>query len=56
MMRFQFTPGPAHLMPDPDDMYGGFPTSETDLRVRIDNPQHAGTGLLEYLRILKGRR
>lgn len=56
MMRFQFTPGPAHLMPDPEAMHGGFPTSETDLRVRIDNPQHAGTGLLEYLRILKARR
>lgn len=56
MMRFQFTPGPAHLMPDPDNMYGGFATSETDLRVRIDTPQHAGTALLEYLRILKGRQ
>ena len=56
MMRFQFTPGPAHLMPDPEAMHGGFPTSETDLRVRIDNPQHAGTGLLEYLRILRARR
>ncbi|MGC4095137.1 MAG: hypothetical protein QM756_45905 [Polyangiaceae bacterium] len=56
MMRFQYLPGPAHLMPDPDTMSGGFPTSETDLRVRIDNPQHVGTGLLEYLRILEHRR
>ncbi len=52
MMRFQFVPGPAHLMPDPEAMYGGFPTSETDLRVRIDTPQHAGTGLLAYLKLL----
>ncbi|MFZ5891828.1 MAG: hypothetical protein ACOY0T_12300 [Myxococcota bacterium] len=56
MMRFQFVPGPAHLMPDPATMHGAFPTSETDLRVRIDNPQHVGTGLLEYLRILNARR
>lgn len=56
MMRFQFTPGPAHLMPDPDTMHGAFPTSETDLRVRIDNPQHVGTGLLEYLQLLNARR
>jgi hypothetical protein len=55
MMRFQFMPGPAHLMADPGAMHGGFPTSETDLRVRIDNPQHAGTGLLEYLRLLNAR-
>jgi len=55
MMHFQFMPGPTHLMADPEAMHGGFPTSETDLRVRIDNPQHAGTGLLEYLRLLKAR-
>jgi hypothetical protein len=49
LLRSQFLPGPTHLMPDPDGMYGGFPASETDFRVRIDFPQHAAIGILDYL-------
>ncbi|HET9953592.1 MAG TPA: hypothetical protein VFQ61_03765, partial [Polyangiaceae bacterium] len=57
LMRYQFLPGPMHLMRDPERMYGGVPASETDFRVRIDYPQHAGTGLLAYLKQLEqGRR
>jgi hypothetical protein len=51
LLRSQFLPGPAHLMPDPDAMFGAFPASETDLRVRIDYPQHAAAGILEYLQL-----
>lgn len=51
LMRFQLLPGPAHLMPRPELMLGGIPTSDIDLRVRIDYPQHAGTGLLKYLKL-----
>jgi hypothetical protein len=53
LMRFQLTPGPAHLMPAPSLMHGGVPASPVDLRVRIDYPQHAGTALLHYLRLLE---
>jgi hypothetical protein len=53
LMRFQLRPGPAHLMPDPKAMHGGFPATPTDLHVRIDYPQHAGTALLHFLRILE---
>ena len=53
LMHFQFRPGPRHLMPSPALMHGGFPTTPTDLRVRIDHPQHAGTALLHYLRQLE---
>jgi hypothetical protein len=53
LMRFQLSPGPRHLMPEPDKMHGGVPASPVDLRVRIDYPQHAGTALLHYLRLLE---
>jgi hypothetical protein len=56
LMRFQLTPGPAHLMPAPSLMHGGVPASPVDLRVRIDYPQHAGTALLHYLRLLEQGR
>jgi len=53
LMHFQLRPGPRHLMPSPALMNGGFPMTPTDLRVRIDYPQHAGTALLHYLRLLE---
>jgi hypothetical protein len=53
LMRFQLTPGPRHLMPAPSQMHGGVPASPVDLKVRIDYPQHAGTALLHYLRLLE---
>jgi hypothetical protein len=53
MLRFQLLPGPRHLMPLPGRMHGGVPASPVDLRVRIDYPQHAGTALLHYLRLLE---
>jgi hypothetical protein len=52
LLRSQFLPGPAHLMPDPDAMFGGFPASETDFHVRIDFPQHAAIGILHYLQLI----
>jgi hypothetical protein len=56
LMRFQLTPGPRHLMPAAPLMRGGVPASPVDLRVRIDYPQHAGTALLHYLRLLEQGR
>jgi hypothetical protein len=48
LLRYQYTPGPAYLMPDPRALAGGFPGSPVDLHVRIDYPQHAGGALLRY--------
>jgi hypothetical protein len=56
LMRFQFEPGPQQVMRAPGFMRGGIPTTTTDYRVRIDNPQHAGTGLLGYLKVLEAER
>jgi len=55
MLRQQLLPGPKHLLFDSAVMRGGVPTSETDLRVRIDYPQHAGTAWIAYLRYLEVR-
>ncbi|MEP7049630.1 MAG: prenyltransferase/squalene oxidase repeat-containing protein [Pseudomonadota bacterium] len=48
LLRYQYTPGPAYLMPDPRAVSGGFPGSLVDQHVRIDYPQHAGGALLRY--------
>lgn len=48
LFRYQFSPGPAYLMPDPRAVAGGFPGSAVDLHVRIDYPQHGGGALLKY--------
>jgi hypothetical protein len=48
LLRYQYTPGPSYLMPDPRALIGGFPGSPIDLHVRIDYPQHAGGALLRY--------
>ena len=52
LLRYQFTPGPTYLMPDPRAVAGGFPGSSIDLQVRIDYPQHAGGALLRYWELL----
>jgi len=48
LLRYQFTPGPTHLMPNAPRVNGGFPGSPIDLHVRIDYPQHAAGALLRY--------
>jgi hypothetical protein len=53
IIRHQFLPGPIHLMPEPQRLAGGIPGSPTDLGVRIDYPQHAGSAMLRYLRYLE---
>jgi hypothetical protein len=56
LMHFQLEPGPQHVMTAPAVMRGGIPNTPTDFHVRIDNPQHAGTGLLKYLKLLEERK
>jgi hypothetical protein len=53
LLRYQLNPGPAHLMPLGAWMRGAFPNTPTDLRVRIDYPQHAGTAIIKYLKLLE---
>jgi hypothetical protein len=55
MLRFQLNPGPSEVMVNPGMVRGGFPNTPTDLDVRIDNPQHAGTALIGYLKQLEQR-
>lgn len=55
LMRFQLLPGPEQVMKAPRFMRGAIPNTPTDFTVRIDNPQHAGTGLLHYLKVLEAR-
>jgi len=51
LLRYQFVPGPAYLMPDPRSASGGVPGSPVDLHVRIDYPQHAGDAWLRYIEL-----
>ena len=55
LMRFQLNPGPSNVMVNPGAARGGFPNTPTDLRVRIDYPQHAGTAIIGYLKLLEAR-
>jgi hypothetical protein len=52
LLNVQFVPGPSHLMQSPLTMHGGFPGGSVDQRVRIDYPQHAGSALLHYRKLL----
>ncbi|HEY4106797.1 MAG TPA: hypothetical protein VGM44_23010 [Polyangiaceae bacterium] len=51
LLRYQFSPGPTYLMPDPRGVSGGVPGSPVDLHVRIDYPQHAGDAWLRWLEL-----
>ncbi len=51
ILRHQFRPGPMYLFASPERVLGGIPTSEADLDVRIDAPQHAGMAMLRYIRV-----
>jgi hypothetical protein len=51
LLRYQFSPGPTYLMPDPRGVTGGVPGSPVDLHVRIDYPQHAGDAWLRWIEL-----
>lgn len=55
LLGYQFDPGPKHLMQEPEAVTGGMPGSKVDLQSRIDFAQHAGAGMLRYLRYLEGQ-
>jgi hypothetical protein len=56
LLGFQFDPGPTHLMQNPKVMQGGMAGSKVDLQSRIDFVQHAGAGMLRYLRYLDAQK
>lgn len=55
LLGYQFDPGPIHLMAKPHVIEGGMPGSKVDLQSRIDFAQHAGAGMLRYLKFLERR-
>jgi hypothetical protein len=54
LLGAQFSPGATHLFAHPDAVRGAFPASPVDWRLRIDYPQHAGSGMLTYADLLDG--
>jgi hypothetical protein len=55
MLRFQFAPGPLPMLANPARVLGALPGGPTDLKLRIDFPQHGGGALLRYARMLAAR-
>jgi hypothetical protein len=55
LMRFQFVPGPLAVLRNPERVFGALPGGPTDLKLRIDFPQHGGGALLRYARLLDAR-
>jgi hypothetical protein len=55
IMRFQFDPGPLHLLRNPARAFGGLPGGPTDMHLRVDFPQHCGGAMLRYARMLDAR-
>jgi hypothetical protein len=53
LLRFQLGPSQRFLMPAGPFMFGAFPNTPTDWHVRIDYPQHAGTSIIGYLKLLE---
>ena len=55
LLRHQLLPGPTHLMRQPTIPTGAMPASTSDLRIRIDYPQHSGSAWLGYLLWLENK-
>ena len=56
LMRWQWRPGPTHLLADPAGAEGGFPGSPLELLVRNDYVQHSGSALLAWVEVLREER
>jgi len=56
MLRARWAPGPTHLLFDPDAALGGVPQSMLSLDVRNDYVQHAGSGMLHWVELLRRER
>jgi len=56
LMRYRWAPGPEHLLADPPAARGGVPGSPTDLTVRNDFVQHAGSAMIRWADVLRRER
>lgn len=56
LMRWQWRPGPTHLLASPAGAEGGFPGGPVELMVRNDYVQHAGSALLAWVEVLREER
>jgi hypothetical protein len=48
LLRMRWAPGPAHLFARPAAARGGMPSTEAELRSRVDMVQHAGSAFLAW--------
>jgi|GEM_PF-516999 len=48
LLRMRWAPGPAHLFARPSAARGGMPSTQADLRSRVDMVQHAGSAFLAW--------
>jgi hypothetical protein len=53
MLRTRWAPGPTHLLFEPDAALGGVPQSMLSLDVRNDYVQHACSGMLHWVEVLR---
>lgn len=53
LLRLQWTPGPAHLLRDPEAALGAIPETQASLRARNDFVQHAGNAMLHWAQVLR---
>lgn len=56
LLRWRFSPGPTHLLADPEEARGGMPGSAVDLNVRNDYVQHAGSAWIRWADLLRRER
>ena len=52
LLRYQWSPGPVHLLADEAAAHGGLPGSPTELLVRNDFVQHAGSAMIRWAELL----
>lgn len=48
LLRMRWAPGPTHLFARPSAALGGMPSTEAELRSRVDMVQHAGSAFLVW--------
>lgn len=55
VLRSRLGPDESHLFASPEVVVGRLPGSATDMRLRIDYEQHAGTALVRWLELEAGK-
>lgn len=52
LLRYQWSPGPVHLLKNPFAAHGGFPATQAALSVRNDFVQHSASAMLAWAQVL----